>query len=233
MRLEKKIIQNNYTAGRQGNRIEYIIMHSYGGPGTSLYNWFNRPSTRASAHYAVLKNGSIEQYVYESNTAWHAGNWVANLRSIGIEHQDDGNHSDSIRTNELYTSSIHLVSGIFYSLGWHYSESHTRIRLHREFSNTLCPSGLDVERIRTGVKNLLSEIFSPNWKSTFFSFESEFVLPKNLYLFNLFDRSPVKFFKQGEKITIHYSNGIFGMTKFSYSRNIPNVFLIRDLLDVK
>jgi len=69
MQITKKLIQRNYTKGRRGNKILQVMIHTYGGKGTSLYNWFNSVKSRASAHYAVLKSGVVEQYVEEKNTA--------------------------------------------------------------------------------------------------------------------------------------------------------------------
>src|SRR5690606_24011176 len=79
--IERKIIQRNYTSGRAGQLPQFVVIHTYNGGGRSLYNWFNNATAQVSAHYAIFLDGNGEQYVDESNTAWHAGNWDANIKS--------------------------------------------------------------------------------------------------------------------------------------------------------
>lgn len=163
MNITRKIIQNNYSTGRGKYKIVKIILHTYGGPGKSLYNWFNKLSTQASAHYAIFKDGGIEQYVEEKNTAWHAGTTVypyINAQSIGIEHQDDANPNDSIRTNELYESSAQLVADICrrYNL---LCNSDT-IQPHRLYNpRKSCPGGLDIERVIRRANEILNPTTPP------------------------------------------------------------------------
>lgn len=81
----------NYTYGRGGNSIQYIVMHYTAGrqtaEGAALANcqYFGRESVGASAHYFIDDGYTIWQSVPDSDTAWHAGNWSMNQRSIGIE----------------------------------------------------------------------------------------------------------------------------------------------------
>lgn len=79
----------NYTSGRQGCSIDKIIVHWWGDPNLgmtfqSVVNTLCSSSRQASAHY-VLEAGKVACIVDLNNTAWHAGNWNANLTSIGIE----------------------------------------------------------------------------------------------------------------------------------------------------
>ncbi len=77
----------NYTAGRQGNRISKIVVH-YTSTEASAHNnllYFSRSSVGASAHYFIDRDGTLRQSVSEGDTAWHAGDWGTNLRSVGIE----------------------------------------------------------------------------------------------------------------------------------------------------
>src|SRR5262245_19179183 len=88
--------QKNFTGGRQGHAIQLIILHTEESPkinGTgdrSLFDWFQSNANRVSAHYYVTFSGAVEQYVLDADTAHQAGNFQVNLRSIGIEHQDNG-----------------------------------------------------------------------------------------------------------------------------------------------
>jgi N-acetylmuramoyl-L-alanine amidase CwlA len=169
MAIQKLLIQNNYTNGRFGYSIKRIVLHTYGGGGRSLFNWFNAPTTQASAHYAIFKDGNGEQYVEDGNMAWHAGTVAGgglpnnNWESIGIEHQDDGNPGDSVRTNELYEASAQLVADLcrrhgvpcrLLSEGQKWSSG---IALHNYYANKSCPGGLNAQRI----VNRANEILNP------------------------------------------------------------------------
>lgn len=83
---------SNYTAGRGGNAIQYIVIHYTAGSTTSdgaaeancIY--FSREANLgASAHYFICDGYTVWNSVPEGDTAWHAGNWAINQRSIGIE----------------------------------------------------------------------------------------------------------------------------------------------------
>lgn len=81
----------NYTKGRQGQKIEYIVVHYTAGAqtaeGAALANckYFSGANRGASAHFFIDDGYTIMQSVSLSDTAWHAGNWNINIRSIGIE----------------------------------------------------------------------------------------------------------------------------------------------------
>lgn len=77
---------SNYTKGRT-QAIDRIVLHYTAGDGdTALGNgkYFAGANRKSSAHYFVDEN-TIVQSVKEGDTAWHAGNWDMNCRSIGIE----------------------------------------------------------------------------------------------------------------------------------------------------
>ncbi|BCS58576.1 hypothetical protein ADLECEL_24610 [Adlercreutzia equolifaciens subsp. celatus] len=92
---ETKFLQcnpTNYTRGRGGNSVQWLVIHYTAGAKTSdgaaeancIY--FGREANLgASAHYFVCDGYTIWQSVSEGDTAWHAGNWAINQRSIGIE----------------------------------------------------------------------------------------------------------------------------------------------------
>ena len=76
----------NYTKGRT-KTIDRIVVHYTAGDGdTSEANgrYFAGANRKTSAHYFVDEN-SVVQSVLDSDTAWHAGNWAMNCRSIGVE----------------------------------------------------------------------------------------------------------------------------------------------------
>lgn len=97
----------NYTVGRGGNAITYVIVHIIQGSYNGCISWFKNPSAKVSAHYVVSRGGNITQMVRNSNTGWHAGNWTYNQRSIGIEHE--GYVTDQSFSDAMYRSSAALV----------------------------------------------------------------------------------------------------------------------------
>ena len=76
----------NYTSGRT-RAIDHIIIHYTGNNGDTAEGngkYFSAASREASAHYFVDEK-EVLQSVRDGDTAWHAGNWVMNCRSLGVE----------------------------------------------------------------------------------------------------------------------------------------------------
>jgi hypothetical protein len=102
-----------YTAnkydGWNGNTVDQIIIHIMQGYFEGSISWFKNPSSSASAHYLISKEGEIVQMVKLENRAWHAGDH--NSRSIGIEHEgfDDDYNGVGPVTEEEYQASAMLV----------------------------------------------------------------------------------------------------------------------------
>ena len=75
----------NYTKGREGNKIQGIVVHHAASTSLdSIGAAFARAGRNGSAHYGVGGN-QIHQYVDEANTTWHCSNWWGNVRTVGIE----------------------------------------------------------------------------------------------------------------------------------------------------
>lgn len=134
----------NFMSGRSGQSIALIVDH-WVGAGTleQAVQHFKNPGTQVSAHYVVGTDGRIVQVVKDQDTAFHAGVWQTNLRSIGIEHEC---HPTLPPTEALYRASSllhrHLADthGLVLAVG-------TTVRRHRDIVATQCPGTLDVERI--------------------------------------------------------------------------------------
>lgn len=158
MEIVSKYIDKNFTHGRNGNIITGIVMHTYGGKGGSLYNWFNNRNAKVSAHYAVLKDGTIEKYVRDVDTAWHAGTANDNVQTIGIEHQDDGDYFNS----ETYTArqieaSSQLVAELCRKYKIPCRNAVHGIRKHNEIvKNRACPGALPFDKIINNAAHILS-----------------------------------------------------------------------------
>ncbi|RAX20900.1 hypothetical protein DRB06_07740 [Actinomyces sp. Z5] len=84
-----------FRKGRDGRKIDSIVIHHWGEPSkyaglSSLQGigkveaFFAQGGKNTSAHY-VVSGGYVLPMVSENDTAYHAGDWERNTRSIGIE----------------------------------------------------------------------------------------------------------------------------------------------------
>lgn len=97
-----------YTAGRSGRTIDRVIIHTAQGSYAGTVSWFQNAQVQASAHYVVSKTGLVTQMVKHADTAWHAGNWDYNLRSVGIEHEGYVDQP-SYLTEQMYAASAGIT----------------------------------------------------------------------------------------------------------------------------
>lgn len=133
-----RILSTHFTPGRAGRSIELVVLH-YNDGDLSIDGCYETWQTRqASAHYQVESSGRVGQLVWDGDTAWHAGDWDTNLRSIGIEH---ANRGDSL-TDECIESGAHLLAAIcaYYKLGR--PQWGVNVFPHNHFSSTDCPGPL-------------------------------------------------------------------------------------------
>lgn len=135
------ILDKHFTGGRDGRKVDKVVLHHNGGnlTGQGCYTvWQTR---QASAHYQVDSNGVISQHVWDSDTAWHAGNWDANTTSIGIEHADISTNPWRI-SDACLDNGAHLTAAVckFYGLGRPaYGKN---VFFHKDFSATECPASI-------------------------------------------------------------------------------------------
>lgn len=100
----------NYSVGRQYGPLAYIVIHDTEGSYSSAVNWFQNPSSRVSAHYVIRSSdGQITQMVRDANTAYQAGVWDYNVRSIGVEHEGFMSQTGWY-TEAMYGASSALVA---------------------------------------------------------------------------------------------------------------------------
>lgn len=146
---------NNYMKGREWNgksyKPEMVILHWIVGdlPAADA-QFISNTQSRVSAHYGI-GDDVIHKYVSEHDTAYHAGNFDINLKSIGIEHKGGPNIPISENTIE---TSVALVFDICKRWGIPADAAH--IRRHRDIVATQCPGTLPVERIIKEVNDLLN-----------------------------------------------------------------------------
>lgn len=135
------ILTRHFNTGREGRSINKIILHHNAADLTVEGCYSVWQSRDASAHYQVESGGRIGQLVNDWDTAWHAGNWDANLTSIGIEHADCSNNPWRI-SDKCLEAGAHLVAALckYYGLGrptWG-----VNVFGHSDFSATACPASL-------------------------------------------------------------------------------------------
>lgn len=134
-----QILDTHYTQGREA--IRFIVLHHNAGNLTVEDCYRVWQSREASAHYQVESSGRIGQLVWDSNTAWHAGNWWANQNSIGIEHADDNNNPWHI-SDACLENGAHLVAALckYYNLGR--PQWMVNVFPHAHFQPTACPASI-------------------------------------------------------------------------------------------
>lgn len=142
--MYKRLINYNYSKGRNGEKIKYIVIHDTGN--TSLksdalahYNYFNNGVRNASAHYFV-DDKRIVQCVLDENTSWHCGDGkgkfgINNYNSIGIEIcvNKDGDYDKSIQ------NCIELVVELMKK---HSIEYYNHLVRHYDASRKICPHSM-------------------------------------------------------------------------------------------
>lgn len=138
----------NHAVGRRA--FGYVVMHTMVGSEAAANARFQNAAQQASANYGVCLDGRIVQWVHEADTAWANGTYYnnpgANVDSISIEHEDNGDYNGP-RTPALYEASARLVADICKRRGIPLDRAH--IIKHRECfqAATACPDSLDVDGI--------------------------------------------------------------------------------------
>jgi len=95
MKVLKNLIHINFEIGRpQWSGNPFVVIHTYGGKGTNLRNWFETNTVGVSSHFSIEKDGTIRQYVEIDNTAYANGTPWSNSNGVSVEFQDDGNYND-------------------------------------------------------------------------------------------------------------------------------------------
>lgn len=131
----------NFTEGRYNNKVEKIVVHWIVGRLEAADATFAKASSQVSAHYGVGDN-EVHQYVREEDTAWHCGDWLWNLKTIGIEHE--GGPSLPI-SDATYETSAALIKDICTRHNIPIDKQH--ILPHHHFVATQCSGSLDIDRL--------------------------------------------------------------------------------------
>src|SRR4051794_21229698 len=110
----KPAASNHYSAG-QRLPIDTVVIHTMETTNAdAVFAMWANPNIpenqRNSAHYGVYTDGRVGQAVREADTAWHAGWWETNRRSIGVEHASKAGFSS--HPEALYEGSAKLMADI-------------------------------------------------------------------------------------------------------------------------
>ena len=135
------IISQHYTQGRGGHAIDKVVIHHNAGNLTVEDCYRVWESREASAHYQVESSGRIGQLVWDTDTAWHCGDFDQNCRSIGIEHADDSSSPWHI-SDACLDAGAHLVAAVCRCYGLGRPEWGRNLFGHSDFASTECPGSL-------------------------------------------------------------------------------------------
>jgi hypothetical protein len=138
----QKTGKGNYNPGRGGVSVDTIVIHWMDGNMADADKVFTNASTVHSAHFGV-EDGNVHQYVRLADTAFHAGIYSVNQRSVGIEHSADPTRPASDAT---YETSSQLVVQVCRQLG--HPVSFFQFKRHGDIIATQCCGSVDVGRIR-------------------------------------------------------------------------------------
>ena len=150
--VQKPVSPNNYSEGRQGQRPDLIVIHVTQGGKGAVARWFDNPRAQVSAHYLVTQAGEIWQFVDEVDTAYHAGDFEINLRSIGLEHEGVG--ANYVPNEVQLAASVKLAEDICER--WNLAPRQA-VKPHRAFRATRCPADFPMERYISMVEQEMQE----------------------------------------------------------------------------
>ena len=155
----------NHYNGRNGYHVDHITLHIMVGRLTGTDSVFQSSGSAASAHYGIDGNGTIHQYVDESNGSWSDANYTSNNSTISIEHE--GGMAGIPCTQACMDASAALCADIARRYGWDHlwhDRLNGNIWLHREVPGTdhagcpdLAPNGLDVNYVINKANEILQE----------------------------------------------------------------------------
>lgn len=118
--------------------IEGITIHHWGKEGQSfdgVVNFFanDEDDSETSAHY-IVGAGRVAQIVNEDDVAWHAGNWDANLTTLGLELRPEATQQD-------YEDAAWLIKDIRSRKG------DIPLNPHSKWKATNCPGKWDLRKL--------------------------------------------------------------------------------------
>lgn len=131
----------NYSAARGGVAVDTWVNHWIGsGTYAGAISWFKNCSSSVSAHFVVrASDGQITQVVRVADTAWHAGVFAVNQRSIGVEHEVTAANPNGWYNMTLITASTDMARHFAGVYGITRGHRNPGMRGHSEIVATACP----------------------------------------------------------------------------------------------
>lgn len=153
----------NHYNGRNGYTVTHITLHIMVGHLTGTDSVSRNPGSQASAHYGIGADGTIHQYVSETDGSYSDANYASNNSTISIEHE--GGLAGVPCTQACMDASARLCADIARRYGWTrlwHDGLNGNVWLHREIPGTDhygCPdntvNGLDVNYVINKANELL------------------------------------------------------------------------------
>jgi len=127
-------------------KIDRIVIHHNAttNKNVAINTWLAGGAAQTSAHYEVADNEIIGT-VGENVTAWHAGNYAMNARSIGLEHKNATGAPTWTISEATYASSAKLIADIAKRYGFYPDATH--VIPHKQVHATACPGGIDMGKL--------------------------------------------------------------------------------------
>ena len=132
---ENLILSTHMTKGRQGCKVDKIVVHHNAGNLTARQIYDVWQTREASAHYQVAVDGRVSQHVWDTDTAWHTGDWASNLTSIGVEHADISS-SPWMLSEATLDNGAHLVAALCKRYGLGRPQWRVNVFPHSDFTST-------------------------------------------------------------------------------------------------
>jgi N-acetylmuramoyl-L-alanine amidase CwlA len=128
------------------SKIDRIVIHHNATTNAevAMTTWTVENGKNTSAHYEITDT-QIIGCVPEDLTAWHAGDWSTNLRSIGLEHLNSSGAPNWCVSENTMKNSAQLIADICQR--YNLPINATTIQPHQHFVATACPGGLDVAKL--------------------------------------------------------------------------------------
>ena len=128
----------NFTAGRQ-RPVDRIVVHYTAGDGDTAENngrYFQGADRKASAHYFVDERETVRS-VREEDTAWHAGSWEMNCRSVGVEMCS---RKDGAGKYYIPQATVENTAKLVRELMQRYAVSPENVLRHYDVTGKNCPA---------------------------------------------------------------------------------------------
>lgn len=156
--IDSLLHSKNFSVGRAGSYpVDVIVIHVMEGTEEAANSWFENEASDVSSNYGIAKDGRIEMYVKEENTAWAQGrvdkptakivlarpDANPNSYCISIEHEGSGKEG---LTDAQKASSVWLIQDIAKRRKIPIDRDHI-IGHHEIYSKKTCPGGISVTEL--------------------------------------------------------------------------------------